>query len=442
VAASEQFYVAPNGRPDGDGSIERPWDLVTALAQPDVVKPGDTIWLRGGVYRGTFTSRLTGTPAAPIIVRQYPGERATIDANTLVDVPALWVPNGYTWFWGFEVTNSNPTRLSDADIRSNGVQVEADGVKLINLVVHDHRSALAIWDNAHNTEAYGNILYFNGWQRITMGAKGHSIYAQNVTGTKKLLDNLCFSNFGWGIHIYSSAPGASGIVPNLNNFDVEGNICFNNGELGDAWRPNILLGGEMAAGVAQNNTLRSNYTYYSNRLVGGFGGYQGIDLGYALGCNNTTVQNNYFINYYYYVLKLTNCTNTALTGNTFWGNLSGFSPADFPSNTYLAAPPSGTKIIVRPNTYEPGRAHIAVYNWDLLDSVDVEVSGILPVGAQYEVRNAQDYFGLPVLTGTYDGRPLRLPMTGLRVAAPVGNVTSKPATTGPEFAVFVLLRRL
>jgi hypothetical protein len=75
------FYASPNGSPSGDGSITRPWDLQTALSHPAAVLPGDTIYLRGGTYRGAFTSRLRGTATARITVRSYPGEWAKIDGN-------------------------------------------------------------------------------------------------------------------------------------------------------------------------------------------------------------------------------------------------------------------------------------------------------------------------------------------------------------------------
>src|ERR1700741_5077229 len=80
-AGSNAFYVSPDGTPYGDGSAAHPWDLKTALAQPSAVRPGDTIWLRGGIYRGTYDANLNGTSTAPIKVRQYPGERAIIDGG-------------------------------------------------------------------------------------------------------------------------------------------------------------------------------------------------------------------------------------------------------------------------------------------------------------------------------------------------------------------------
>jgi PKD repeat protein len=62
---------------------------------------------------------------------------------------------------------------------------------------------------------------------------------------------------------------------------------------------------------------------------------------------------------------------------------------------------------------------------------------ILAIGASYDVRNAQNYFAPPVLSGTYTGGSLRLPMTGLSAAAPIGGTA--PPATGPEFNAFVLL---
>ncbi len=73
------FYVAPNGSASGNGSITNPWDLQTALKQPASVTAGATIYLRGGLYKGKFTSNLTGVAGNPITVRSYPGEWAIIE---------------------------------------------------------------------------------------------------------------------------------------------------------------------------------------------------------------------------------------------------------------------------------------------------------------------------------------------------------------------------
>ena len=55
VVRGTDFYVSPDGTSGSDGSIASPWNLQHALDQPSGVHPGDTIWLRGGTYAGTFT---------------------------------------------------------------------------------------------------------------------------------------------------------------------------------------------------------------------------------------------------------------------------------------------------------------------------------------------------------------------------------------------------
>src|SRR5687768_1449945 len=73
-------HVSPSGGADGDGSPERPLDLQSAFRNAGhAIKPGDTVLLHAGTYRGAFTSTLRGTAEAPIIVRGAEGERAVVD---------------------------------------------------------------------------------------------------------------------------------------------------------------------------------------------------------------------------------------------------------------------------------------------------------------------------------------------------------------------------
>ena len=99
ISTRAEFYVSPNGKQKGTGTKEDPFDIVTALSGRKSVQPGDTVWLRGGIYTlpadpksGEFTIEfgLEGTPEKPIIVRQMPGERATIDV-------ALTLAGSDTW---------------------------------------------------------------------------------------------------------------------------------------------------------------------------------------------------------------------------------------------------------------------------------------------------------------------------------------------------------
>ncbi len=440
AAAADDFYVAPNGSPSGNGTVGRPWDLATALAQPGAVKPGDTIWLRGGTYRGTFTSRLTGTPATPIKVRQYPAERATIDGGNSNGVTILEVYGGYTHYMDFEIMSSDPKRATSepgsypSDIgRGGGIEVAQGGpaipgVKFINLVIHDTGGGVALWKEAVDPEVYGCIIYYDGHDAPDRG-HGHGIYTQNQTGTQRIRDNILFSAFGHGIHSYGSGTAY------LDNIHIEGNVSFNNGILSrSGLARNLLLGGGR---TAKNPKIVNNYLYYYPAGAAG----NNLNLGYypwGAGTNNAVVTGNYIAGGD--ALFSDQNVKTTMTDNLFYTAVASTMQAQYPSNTYLESRPTGVQVFVRANAYEAGRATIIIYNWDLAGSVDVDLTAILQVGSRYEIRNVQDYFGPPLRTGTFTGGLISLPMTELSVAKPVG--WPAPAATGPEFNAFVVLTTL
>jgi hypothetical protein len=73
------WYAAPNPLPNGNGSFQQPWTLAAALTNQGLVKPGDTLYMRGGRYMGPgFVSTLSGTSNNYITVRSYPREWAVV----------------------------------------------------------------------------------------------------------------------------------------------------------------------------------------------------------------------------------------------------------------------------------------------------------------------------------------------------------------------------
>jgi len=433
AARGADFYVSPSGSTSGNGSVTSPWNLAAALAQPTAVKPGDTIWLRGGTYQGTFSSVLTGTADAPIIVRQYPGERAILDGGNSNFVNILNVSGSYTWYWGFEILSSDLNRVSTqtgsypTDIGRGGgvVTVQTSdtgaGLKFINLIVHDAANGFGLWEEAIDAEVYGCLVYYNGWTAPDRG-HGHGFYVQNLTGTKRIADNIIFSNFSHGIQVYGSAAAA------LNNVTIQGNTFFDSGLPADYQR-NVLVGG---GSVAQNPRIIDNVLYFP-----GMNG-QNLNVGYEYGAgvNNAVITGNYLVNSENAYFSPLN-TNVTMTGNTFYTPVDSSMQALFPSNIYPSSDPTTAQIFIRPNQYEPGRANITVFNWGNAASVSVNLSTVLAVGASYEIRNAQNFFASPIRSGVYGGGSVSLPMTGLLPATPVG--FAAPPETGPQFEVFVVL---
>ncbi|MEX2302092.1 MAG: hypothetical protein WD733_14230, partial [Bryobacterales bacterium] len=90
AALGADFFAAPYGHAAAQGTVTDPWNIETALAHPAAVNPGDVIWLRGGIYtlERTLASRLRGAEGRPILVRQFPGERATLDCRLVTETGA------------------------------------------------------------------------------------------------------------------------------------------------------------------------------------------------------------------------------------------------------------------------------------------------------------------------------------------------------------------
>jgi hypothetical protein len=425
--SGHQFYVAPNGSASNPGTITSPLSLDKALSSSSPAVAGDTIWVRGGTYSGAYVSYLTGSASAPIVVRVYPGERAILDANNAAAQSAgilLSVFGANTYYWGLEITDSNPNRVdSGGPDTPNGVYLNSSSnIKFINMIIHDMPGqGMGLWAENTDAEVNGCLVYYNGTNHWD-----HGIYLQNKTGTKTLKDNIVLEQASHGLHAYGSD------VAFLDNIRMEGNTVFESGGLLGGAERNILLGG---LSVAHNPVVISNYTYFR-------GSEGNSNIGYSAGTANAIVTNNYWIAGNVAERFVIN-SGAQVTGNLFVGGLDPSNlPSTYPSNTYAASrPTSGAQIFVRPNQYETGRANITVYNWGKASSVSANISSAgLVSGDTYEIRDAFNFFGSPVATGTYSGAAVLIPMGGLSTATPKGNGLVHPVHTAPEFGAFILLK--
>jgi hypothetical protein len=473
-ATAAEFHVSPKGSPDGDGSQEKPWDLATALAAVDRVGPGDTLWLHEGTYSGGFIATIAGTEEAPVVVRQAAGERATIDCRPRDehDDGLIVVDGDHAIYRDFEVTCSDPKRETQIkgpwpeDIRRGSMFCRASHVRFVNLVIHDTANGLGFWSEGEGGEVYGCVIFNNGWRGPERG-HGHGIYTQNKAGTKRLIDNVLFNQFGYGIHAYGS-PKAF-----LRGFEIEGNVAYNNGCLTtpDNRTPGIFIGGETPV---ERLVVRENHVW---------GG--GLRLGYPWGTTSEDAQvtDNYIVGGLY----VRDFRRLMLSGNTFvgegnvvrledparldrtawdWGRNAyyktstqyypfetllgdegrGWSFDEWRStigvdadSTFAAAAPTGQRVVVRPNQYEKGRAHVVIYNWDRADEVAVDLSEVLTEGQAFKIVAAADFYGEPIIAGIFKGSTVTLPMSPITPVQPVGMPDYPLPSTRPEFAVFIVL---
>ncbi len=73
------YYVSVSGDDDNAGSLAEPYATVNHALT--TLKPGDTLYLRGGTYYEEVDAELSGTSSQPITIAGYKDEQATIDSG-------------------------------------------------------------------------------------------------------------------------------------------------------------------------------------------------------------------------------------------------------------------------------------------------------------------------------------------------------------------------
>jgi hypothetical protein len=469
------LYVSTNGIPAGLGTLAQPFDLATALSGGEG-QSGDTFWLTGGNYAiGHIDTKIQGTTGQPITFREVPGEQARIDGSL-----TFYDSAGNVILRDLEFYSSDTNRVSTetnagfnpTDITNiTGIASYSPNMNFINLTVHDETGeGIYISETASNNLVYGCLIYNNGW-RSPDNAEGHGIYMQGWNGGREASQNIVFNNSGDDLHIYDNAADHY-----LSGIRLDGNVAFNAGAIQNvrAYR-DWIVGVDVPAINADQIVFENNLGYFPESAT--------VDNAAQIGRDGINGSVAILNNYLPAGLEMNNWTIAAVSGNSIgaqpggyavtvnqqpqlaaaWDDNTYFVPSgaggflangnaiDFSewqsgtgydsNSTYIVGKPAGTRVFVRPNYYEPGRANITVYNWDNLSNVAVDVSSVLSYGTPFEVRNAEDFFAPPVLSGVFTNQLLNLPMTNLTMAAPNGPMLTPPPT-GPAFNVFVLLPRL
>lgn len=493
------LVVAPDGTPTGSGSEESPLDLATALTSDSPVEPGGAVLLRGGTYDGTYIAELEGTRDEPITIRSWPGEWAILDGGRTRE-NTLTVRGSDTWIRDLEVTRSDPTRTtteagshpSISRGAGDGVAVFGPRTKLINLVVHDNGNGIGFWQPAVDAEVYGVLSFNNGWIGPDR-PHGHGMYVQNDSeaGRKRVENSMFFNNFRYGIQGY----GVNGHVSGLSFQSITG---FENGKPAGELATNLLLGATKEP-ANHISVLRSIFystspnfdnvrigfardvqnqkaEILSNAIVGGSPAFsthnwRELDVldnlilartdkafgpnilaelwspSWPLGSIAPVPSYNWDHNSYFEVPSgemhharrfLINAEHESRRNHALtFGDWRRESRLDTNSDATLGRP-GGVDVHVEPNRYERGRAMITVLNWEGRRSVTVDLSESgLREGRAFEIRDAENYSGAPIVEGVYQGGSLELPMDGRSVTQPVGRPSLDH--TSIEFGAFVLL---
>jgi RNA polymerase sigma factor (sigma-70 family) len=195
--AKADIFVAPGGSDDGDGSLARPYASIAKAVS--VVKPGQTIALRGGTHRPTAPLSITtsGTASKRVTLAGYGSERAVIDASgipadewaitqrasywTVRDLAVTGARNA-TWTC-LSCTNNVFERLVVHDNTGVGLMLRDNGTAGNQVLDSDffanRGSGLAVqFGNGDGNLLRGNRAYRNGGDGINLGAFGSRVRVQ------------------------------------------------------------------------------------------------------------------------------------------------------------------------------------------------------------------------------------------------------------------------
>jgi hypothetical protein len=359
-----EHWVAADGKADGAGTRESPWDLATAISGARKVEPGATLWVKGGTYKGSFEAKLAGREGAPIVVRAVPGERATIlDSGLRVVAPAT-----HLWIRDLEIAGSVPVEKRVTSEKgswpkdlpgADGVNIHAGAdIRLLNCVIRDNvGSGVGWWAEAVGGEIHGCIILGNGWKGPDRG-HGHSIYTQNREEAKKTI-SACILSAGFDgsytMHAYGSGKAY------VDHFVIEDNIAFGRG-------PFLVGGGRPSRDiVVRRNVLHGI----------------GMQVGYTAPENeDCEVRDNVIAGGGLSINRYKKAVDE--------GNLRNFK---------------GDRAVLIPNKVDPDRAHVAV----LGAPGTLQVEGFLKPGQAWRLFDARDFYGKPVLEGKAEGGTIALP---------------------------------
>lgn len=415
-----------------DGSIAHPWSLAYALQSP-FLRPGATVYLRGGTYTGRFRSYAQG-----VTFQAYPGEHVILDGQIM--------PFGSDCtFDGLEILNSGwLTRTSQyagsgpADITAvEGFDVNADNITIQKCVIHDCRQGIIT--NHSGLTVRDCLFYNNGWSAPDRG-HGHSIYINNAGLPATIERNIFVHDYDdWGIHGYSEVGAISNITVRDNVSIGKIALYFTTGLMDDitldgneSWRAKTEIG--------QASRDHFDVTVTRNYLVGATPWYPLVtrrlkratvrgntlvaDGSYAIGYTTPNTDPpgpwiDWDANMYYQSAGTFIDDNNTPRTFAAWQAARGFDA----QSTYTPALPTTNRI--RTIDRADGKKIVVIYNWENLASVAAPLSG-----TYVNVQNPAESVTLAAGAA--------LTMSGWTAAVPVGDTVAPYGPTFPQFGCFLV----
>jgi hypothetical protein len=325
-------YVATRGKDTNSGTLSAPWRTIQHAANS--MHPGDTVQVKGGVYKEIVTIPTSGNATQGYITfMSYPGQTAIVDGTGLsvggsgqTGLFSLVGTHSYIIIQGFEIRNFKSSARGKVPV---GIDFEGAGgyIEILNNHIHNIAQTLTTCSaaNALGVAVYGNQapasinnVTFSGNEidHNTTGCSENVSFDGNVQyfvetnnsvhdGDNIGLDNIGFEGVspnvlydqardGWVFQntiynitstknpVYQNALGADGYY-----CDGCGRIIIERNLIHDADIP-VEMASERSGHVASYNIARNNVIYHALYVGMSIGGYAS-NVG---GTDHCTIVNN------------------------------------------------------------------------------------------------------------------------------------------------------
>lgn len=277
--AQKEFHVFPKdgnhvkGSPNGDGSLDKPWDLQTALSQSSKrVNGGDIILLHKGIYNGRYKSTLKSVNEKFITVSGFEDDLVILNGNIESKVKqVLEISGNNIVFKNFEVTflgEYSRNEHNDNFKACTGIHHVSGVAKFQNLKIYNNPGlGFGSWKNTGGSVIEDCMIYFNGWDGKVRGS-GEGMYVQNNSEEVRVIrNNIIFGNYYKGIEVWSASSGNKGDF--VKNIILSNNIIFNNGVPSGRHWGNVIVAtnDKEAINIARNIKLNNNVLYHNVDLL-------------------------------------------------------------------------------------------------------------------------------------------------------------------------------
>lgn len=239
TASATNYYVATNGLDANPGTLASPW--LTLQHAVYTVAPGDTVFVRGGIYNETVGFGVNGSPTASVTFENYPGE------TPIVDGTGLKVPEADYAAGLFEFTNASYVVIQGFEIRN----FQTNSTSLVP-------AGIDITGSPHDLTFISNRVHNISNPNTSSDGNAYAIAVHGTTAAP--ISNLVFRCN----EIYSNSTGQSetfSLDGNCNGFEISGNLVHDNDNIGIGFIGYEGVSSDSTQDYTRNGVCRSNVVW-------------------------------------------------------------------------------------------------------------------------------------------------------------------------------------